>query len=180
MSRRVPVFDLDGTLVDSDAALLAPFTALGVPSSELGLPLDEACALAGVTVADYLAHYDSSLVEPFPGVADLLASLERWAVCSNKHPDSGRAELARLGWTPEVAVFAEPGAGPKALSPVLGALDLDPAQVVFVGDTVHDAACAAAIGCDFLLAGWNARARDVPATTMLSHPLEVLDHLLGS
>ena len=35
--------------------------------------------------------------QPFPGVVELVARLDRWAVCSNKHAESGRAELARLG-----------------------------------------------------------------------------------
>ena len=42
---RVAVFDFDGTLVDSDAALIAPFEALGVPSPPLGLPLVEVAEL---------------------------------------------------------------------------------------------------------------------------------------
>ena len=55
--RRIAVFDLDGTLVDSDVALLAPFTALGVDAAAipLGLPLRAACELAGVSVEAYMA-----------------------------------------------------------------------------------------------------------------------------
>jgi beta-phosphoglucomutase-like phosphatase (HAD superfamily) len=41
---RVPLFDFDGTLVDSDAALTAPWHALGVDPAvvPLGMPLGEA------------------------------------------------------------------------------------------------------------------------------------------
>src|SRR5690606_42164256 len=55
--RRVALFDFDGTLVDSDQALAAPFRALGIPDEAqppLGLPLVEACERAGVTIEAYL------------------------------------------------------------------------------------------------------------------------------
>ena len=66
-----------------------------------------------------MAAYDTEVVQPYPGAAELVARLDRWAVCSNKHQDSGRAELARLGWQPEVALFTDAFDGPKALAPVL-------------------------------------------------------------
>jgi phosphoglycolate phosphatase-like HAD superfamily hydrolase len=179
---KIALFDLDGTLVDSDVALIAPFEALGVTADRmppLGLPLGEACALAGVRVDDYLARYDPSVVQPFPGVDALLRGLPRWAVCSNKARDSGHRELERLGWKPELALFSEDFDGkPKHLPPVLDALGLEASGVVFVGDTAHDRACAAAVGATFALAGWNRRAVREPADIVLRHPAEVLD-LLG-
>ena len=176
-----PVFDLDGTLVDSDAALLAPFTAMAVASERmppLGLPVGEACALAGVAVEDYLARYDVAAVQPFPGVDELLRSLPRWAVCSNKARASGRSELQRLGWSPVLALFSEDFDGQqKSLTPALEALGLAPAEVVFVGDTSHDRACAAAVGATFALAGWNARVVPEPGDLVLEDPRQVLDLL---
>jgi phosphoglycolate phosphatase-like HAD superfamily hydrolase len=172
------LFDLDGTLVDSDVALLAPFTALGVPPERvppLGLPLADACARAGVAVEDYLDLYDATVVEPFPGVEELVAGLDRWAVCSNKARASGRLELARLGWEPTLALFSEDFDGlPKTLTPALAALELTPDTVVFVGDTQHDRACAAAVGARFALAGWNPRATAAPGDLVLDHPTDVL------
>ncbi len=175
------LFDLDGTLVDSDAALLAPFTALSVAPDRippLGLPLIEACELAGILVEDYLDRYDVSVVEPFPGVEELLAQLPRWAVCSNKQRASGRRELQRLGWAPELALFSDDfGGAPKRLEPVLDALGLQPHEVLFVGDTAHDRTCAAAAGVPFALAGWNPRVDPEPGDVVLRHPSEVLDLL---
>jgi phosphoglycolate phosphatase-like HAD superfamily hydrolase len=175
---RVPVFDFDGTLVDSDAALTAPFTALGVDPATipLGLPLGEACDRAGITVDDYVAHYDSEIVRPFPGVEELLAGLARWGLCSNKTTPSGRAELARLGWSPAASLFSEDfGGRPKQLAPVLAALGLEASHAVFVGDTDHDRHCARAAGVTFALAGWNARATPEPGDIVLAEPAHVLD-----
>lgn len=179
---RIAIFDLDGTLVDSDAALLAPFEALGVDAATipLGLPLGAACELAGVRVSDYLAAYDGTVVEPFPGVDQMLRQLGRWAVCSNKARVSGRAELARLGWSPAIAMFSEDFDGrPKQLIPVLDALSLRPDEVLFVGDTAHDRSSAEVAGVQFALAGWNPRVRAEPGDLVLRKPASVLDLLTG-
>jgi HAD superfamily hydrolase (TIGR01549 family) len=174
-----PIFDLDGTLVDSDEALRSAFVALGVPAESVtfGHVLADECARLGISVDDYLDVYDADLVQPFPGVVDLVGRLDRWAVCSNKHPDSGRAELDRLGWKPEVALFSDAFAGAKELAPVLAALGVDAADAFFVGDTDHDRAAAAAVGCRFVLAAWNPRTTAQPSDLVAHHPLDVLELL---
>jgi phosphoglycolate phosphatase-like HAD superfamily hydrolase len=175
----VPLFDFDGTLVDSDAALTAPWHALGVDPDlvPLGLPLVEACLRAGVTVEAYLAHYDESAARPFAGVVELLDGLGRWGLASNKLRASGRRELERLGWVPELALFSDDfGGQEKQLAPLLEALGLEPTEVIYVGDTAHDRACASAAGARFALAGWNPRARAgaQPDDVVLHEPSDLL------
>lgn len=179
MGSRYAIFDLDGTLVDSDAALVAPFVALGVDPDQItfGHVLADECARLGIDVEAYLSHYDAAAAQPFAGVDRLLATLDRWAVCSNKHGWAGRAELERFGWEPEVALFSDAFDGPKQLAPVLERLGRTGAEAVYVGDTDHDRACALAVGARFLLAGWNPRAEPRPGDVVLDDPAEVLDHL---
>jgi HAD superfamily hydrolase (TIGR01549 family) len=176
VSRLLPVFDLDGTLLDSDEALVAAFVALGIPreSISFGHVIGDECARLGIDVLDYVDRYDTTIVQPFAGAADLIAQLDRWAVCSNKHPVSGHAELARLGWAPEVALFTDAFDGPKRLEPVLERLGVDAADVVFIGDTAHDRACAASVGAAFALAGWNPRAVAAAGDVVLRAPADVL------
>lgn len=159
------IFDLDGTLVDSDAALVAAFVSLGIPAETVtfGHPIEAECRRLGLTVADYVAAYDPSAAAPFAGVEDLLAALERWVICSNKAASSGREELRRLGWHPEISWFAEDfGGAAKSLGPVIRSLEL-PADRIgrlwFVGDSLHDLRCAEEVGCRFAWAGWNPRTR---------------------
>jgi phosphoglycolate phosphatase-like HAD superfamily hydrolase len=155
---------------------VAPFVALGVRAEDVtfGALLADECARLGVTVEDYLARYDEAAARPFEGVEDMVGRLNRWAVCSNKHAHSGTAELARLGWKPEVALFAGDFDGPKQLAPVLEALGTKADNVVFVGDTDHDRKCAEAIGCRFALATWNPRARARASDIVLRTPGDVL------
>jgi phosphoglycolate phosphatase-like HAD superfamily hydrolase len=177
--RLVPLFDFDGTLLDSDAALIEPWRALGVDpdSVPLGLPFAEACALAGVAVDAYLDLYDPSTAVPFEGVPELLAALDRWGLASNKERASGLRELERLGWSPDAAFFSDDFSGKeKELPPLLAAMGLAPEGAVFVGDTRHDRDCAAAAGLRFALAGWNPRARAAaePDDLVLDRPADLL------
>jgi HAD superfamily hydrolase (TIGR01549 family) len=175
----VCVFDVDGTLLDSDAALAAPFLALGVPLEEVtfGHVLVDECRRLGIDVADYLAAYRVGDAEPYPGIPEVVAELERWGVCSNKDGPAGRAELDFWGWRPTVALFADDFGGPKRLDPVLEALGVGGEDVLFVGDTAHDRQCAVASGAGFALAGWNTRAGSVDGDIVLHRPAEILDLL---
>ena len=182
MRRLVPIFDLDGTLLDSDEALVAPFVALGIARERIsfGEPVAEACQRLGVSVDDYVGGYDPAMATPFPGVADLVAGLDRWAVCSNKDAGAGVADLARWQWAPEVALFTDAFAGgPKRLEPVLAALELAAGDVVYVGDSDHDRRTAEEAGCRFLIAGWNPRAAGLAGGVELREPADVLAWLDG-
>jgi len=179
----IVVFDLDGTLIDSDEALVLPFLSLGMAREDItfGHPIEEFCAAVGIDLDEYVRLYDTDVVVPFDGATELVAGLERWAVCSNKHPVSGRAELLRLGWTPEVAMFSDAfGGAAKQLGPVLAAVDVPPDRALFVGDTAHDARCAEIAGCDFVWAGWNLRtAAASPDGRVLTDPRQILDLLVA-
>lgn len=176
------VFDFDGTLVDSDEALRAAFRANGVDPEgiEMGLPVAAACSEAGISVEAYVRAYDTEVVVPYPGIADLLGALPRWAVLSNKHPDSALAELRRLGWEPDALMCADAfGWDHKSLLPMLDALGLSGAEVVMVGDSAGDLRCAEEAGARFVWAGWNQRVRDLaPAGEVAGTPSALLA-LLG-
>jgi HAD superfamily hydrolase (TIGR01549 family) len=174
------LFDLDGTLIDSDMALMRPFLELGLAEHELpplGLPLVEACDRVGISLHDYLDRYDSTAAAPFPGITELLGSLDRWGLASNKQRSSGRREVERLAWSPAAALFSDDfGGQEKELAPLLDVMGLAPPEALYVGDTAHDRSAAARAGVQFALAGWNPRARAgaQPGDLVLSHPADVL------
>lgn len=176
---QVLVFDFDGTLVDSDDALVRPLLELGVPweSITYGHAVAEECTRLGISMDRFVDLYDTEVVHPFPGVDEVVAQLGRWALCSNKHPRSGIAELTRLGWVPEVAMFADSfGWAHKGLGPVIEALGVGAAEVVMVGDSDGDLRCAEEVGCRYAWAGWNPRVRAaLPDGDVLERPGQLLD-----
>jgi len=133
----------------------------------------------GLSVDDYLDHYDEHLAQPFPGWRAGVGA-RPWAVCSNKHPRSG-GRAGRLGWSPDVALFADSfeaqatGAGVDALGVSAGRSRS--------WATRHDRACAAQVGCPFVLAGWNprtGRTGDLGGAPVSGrHPLGPLDERPG-
>jgi phosphoglycolate phosphatase-like HAD superfamily hydrolase len=184
MALTTVIFDWDGTLLDTDEALIAPFVALGVAREDVpwGNPLGAACAALGISTEEYLARYDPALTRPWPGVPELLAEVVerglRWAICSNKHPDGGVAELALQPWEPEGVWWSDAfDFGPKRLGPVLEGLGVTADEVLFVGDTEHDVAAAEEVGCRFVLAGWNPRSASVTGVDVAERPADVLARL---
>lgn len=173
---KVPVFDLDGTLLDSDAALTEAFVRCGVAPEDVtfGHVVADECARLGIAVDDFVGAYDGASATPYAGVDELVSSLESWAVVSNKDGPTGRRELAGLGWRPDVALFNDDFGGPKDLARVLDCLRLGPGDVVYIGDTDHDRLCAERAGVAFALAGWNERVTLRTGDVVLRRPSDVL------
>ena len=175
------ICDLDGTLLDSDAALAGAFIALGVPAEDItfGHVVAAECERLGISLDDYLDAYDESAAQPFAGVEDVIRQLTKsaWSICSNKNPRSGHAELARLQWDPLLVAFADSFQGPKSPEPILEKLSLPRSEVLFLGDTEHDRHCAQNAGLQFALAAWNPRASAQPGDLVLTTPQELLSAL---
>ena len=187
-SERAPevvVFDFDGTLVDSDEALLEPFDRLGIERSTviMGSAVAEECERLGIDMGDYVGAYDLDVVRPFDGVEEMLSAIPRWAIVSNKHPDPALHEIERLGWKPEVVLCADAfDWAHKSLVPLLDQLAVAADEIALVGDSDGDLRCAEEVGCRFVWAGWNDRVRRAgPTGTVAAAPGEVLSLLgLGS
>lgn len=127
------LFDLDGTLIDSQRCILECLTrafpehGLPTPPAErivslIGVPLEASLielepkcaddALRGALIETYRAHYRAlspSLVALFPGIADLLRTAhargQRIAIVTSKKSDPARMNLEQLGIAPLVHVL---------------------------------------------------------------------------
>ena len=65
----------------------------------------------------------------------------------------------------------------KAAGDTTGTL-ADPAECIYIGDTLHDFQCADAAGCDFALADWQGRGlQGIPARYHLTAVPQILDLL---
>lgn len=184
MSVAAALFDWDGTLLDSRAALLAAWresTAAVIGRSYPATPAEEdvVFTLPGRQIwptltddVDELAGrfqeaYDRSgeRVRAFPGVLEMLEELRAagvaTAVVTSKArrryaPDAVRAGLAGAI---DIAICAEDAAAPKPdPDPVLRALErlgVSGSQALMAGDTPVDVAAAVAAGTTAVGVGWG-------------------------
>ncbi|WP_024440555.1 MULTISPECIES: HAD-IA family hydrolase [unclassified Mycobacterium] len=179
------IFDLDGTLTDSAAGIVASFRHalehIGAPIPEgdlaarlVGPPMHHTLAAMGLgehteaAVAAYRADYTSrgwQMNTMFDGIAALLRDLRaagvRLAVATSKVEPTARKILAHFGLDGyfEVVAGASVDGSRAAKSDVvahaLAQLAPLPARVLMVGDRRHDVDGAAAHGIDTVLVGWG-------------------------
>ena len=179
------IFDLDGTLTDSAAGIVASFRhALGeigapVPDGDLatrivGPPMHHTLQAMGlgehadVAIAAYRADYTSrgwAMNSLFDGIPDLLGDLRatgvRLAVATSKAEPTARRILAHFGLDGFFEVIAGASVdGTRAtkadvVAHALAQLAPLPERVLMVGDRLHDVEGAAAHGIDTVVVGWG-------------------------
>lgn len=185
------LFDLDGTLLDSLQLIidsyrhtllahgLAPRTDADILAG-LGTPLEVSLGRFAETpgdvealVATYIAHnleVHDALVQPYPGVCDLVHALADagtpLAIVTSKRRRGTEMGLLALGLESrfEVLVCADdverPKPHPEPVLRALRALSVEPARAVFVGDAVHDLHSGRAAGVHTVAVTWGAGRED--------------------
>ena len=195
----VVLFDFDGTLVDSVALIVASFRhALGdeVDDAELkswiGRPLrllmeQRRPGAADESMAEYRDFYrrhHDALIEPIPGVPELLSDLVAAGVTTGV-VSSKRADFIELGLTAvdlvgTVAVLAsqddterhKPHPDPLLLA--ADRLGVEPSECVYVGDAVVDLQAGQAAGMGTIGVTWGAGLR---SELIRTGPTAVVDTL---
>ena len=165
---RAVLFDVDGTLLDTRDAWIVAFDAglaavgshalPGVDGARwIGTPIEtiyaDRCGLSGDVLTRAVAEFQRSEAEslrrgvtPFPGVAEMLASLTRWrlATITNKRRDTTLEALRLAGFEDRFALVLGGDSVTRkkpAPEPILQAartLDVPVAVCAVVGDTEND------------------------------------------
>lgn len=180
-------FDIDGTLVDSRATILAALRdavaaegmqrsiedlafAFGLPGSVTLARLGIAEARHGEVMKRWMTAKQSHLatMRLFDGVVPAFEALRQSGMRLGAVTSKTRAEcavdLGLLGLTEtfEVAVCLDDVRNgkpdPESLHKALALVGAAPEQAVFVGDTDHDRLCARDAGVRFIRADWNPEA----------------------
>ena len=179
------IFDLDGTLTDSAAGVVASFrhalAAVGaeVPDGDLavllvGPPMHHTLSGLGLgarveeAIAAYRADYTArgwSINAPYDGIEALLSDLRtagvRLAVATSKAEPVARRILDHFDLARHFDVIA--GASPDGaraakadvLAHALAQLGPVPERVLMVGDRAHDVEGAARHGIETVVVGWG-------------------------
>jgi phosphoglycolate phosphatase len=212
------LFDLDGTLIDSAPDLAAAANRLRADHGLPPLPLADLRPMVGsgargmvgvafgVTPAEprfaglrdaFLAHYEQGLLQstqPFEGVSQLLAELERagipWGIVTNKATRFTAPIVAGLGLAQRAAVVVcgdttpHSKPHPEPLFAAARAMGLPPEVVAYVGDDLRDAQAARAAGMAMVVATWGYLGLGEPVETwggdaLAQAPADVLAWLQG-
>ncbi len=198
MSPQLVIFDLDGTLTDSAAGIVASFRhALGeigapVPDGDLaglvvGPPMHHTLTSMGLgdrareAFAAYRADYTTrgwAMNSLFDGIPELLTDLRasgvRLAVATSKNEPTARRIIEHFGIDGHFEVIA--GASPDGtrsskadvVARALAQLGPLPQRVLMVGDRSHDVEGAAAHGIDTVVVEWGYGASDFDGPDAMS------------
>lgn len=216
---RLVVFDCDGTLVDSQhgivAAAEAAWRAHGLPAPDpaavrqvVGLNLDEAIAMlqpeAGVELVTRLVDsYKQAFFELrsrpdhheplFPGIAELLAALDRpevlLGIATGKNMRGLRATLARHDLAGRFATLQTPDTcrgkpHPEMVERALAETGATTMTTYVIGDTTYDMQMAYNARVAGIGVAWGYHAPEAllaaGARQVIAHPLDLTDILMES
>jgi 2-phosphoglycolate phosphatase len=210
---RAVLFDLDGTLADTAPDLVGALNRLRREQGLAPLPLEAARRHAsagargllhvgfGLTPEDahferlrdaFLDYYDARVCEEtrlFPGMAELLAAIERrgiaWGVVTNKSTRFTPRILAALGLAQRAScVVCSDTVGhikphPASLLEAAYRLALDPGRCVYVGDDLRDVQAAHAAGMrsvavEYGYLGTGSAPHEWHADAMIARPTDLI------
>lgn len=200
------VFDVDGTLIDTELASLYSLrdtmqmtTGKKYSAEELtfslGLPAAVTLIKLGIdNVAEVLALWEdilgsySNIVEAFPGIWELLDTLKarghRIGIVTSRTKKEFRCDVEPLGIAKpfETIICADDTQRhkpePDSLLKYAELAGTDISNVVYIGDSPYDMGCANSAGAKFILAGWGTK-QPMPVKEQFraETPAEVLEFI---
>ncbi|MCM1175777.1 MAG: HAD family hydrolase [Blautia sp.] len=196
------VFDVDGTLVDTEYAVLHSLQDTIRTLTGEAPPLEDLTFSMGITGEDtlkqlafqdipaaleiwfrYLYEYDST-VTLFDGIEETLAALSqkgcKLGVVTSRIRDDFEREFQRFPIRRyfDIIVCADnteehkPAAAP--LLKYMESAETGRGQILYVGDSRYDRECARNAGVDFALAGWGSHLTDIDPEYRPARPMELV------
>jgi phosphoglycolate phosphatase len=215
MSSRAVLFDFDGTLADTAPDLAAAVNRMRVEQGREPLPLSDlrpfssagarglVHAAFGIKPDDaeypalretFLEYYAERICEHtklFPGIAELIAELQRrriaWGIVTNKATRFTERLVAELKLDPDCVACGDttPHLKPHP-APLLHAahqIQVSPKDCFYLGDDLRDMKAAHAAGMRAIAVEWGYHHPDSggpvswDAAAIIRHPLELIEHL---
>ena len=196
------VFDIDGTLLDTEQAILHSLRDVIRQTQGREVPPQDLRFALGITGEDALRQlsfgdpaaaqrsWDHCMaayrqtIRLFEGIPPLLAELARRGctagIVTSKTREEWEQDFVPFGiaahFSTVVCADDTRRHKPEA-EPLLRYLELagiTAGEALYIGDSIYDSRCAANAGVDFALAGWGAHRTDIPAAYRLARPQDLL------
>ena len=199
------VFDIDGTLTDTDYAVLTSLQnllerrqgkeyALEELTFVKGIPGVVAFAQLGIEEKDYddvMREWENGMramndtITVYEGAQEMLEALKSAGVglgiATSKTRDQYNKDFCRF----EIAKYFDfsitceetddPKPGAGPLIAYMRSTGAKPEEMLYIGDSVYDAMCAKAAGADFALATWGTSDMEIAAKYKPDSLMELLD-----
>lgn len=202
MKYRHIVFDIDGTLIDTEYAILRSLQETVRVLSGREIPYSELTFALGITGADALKKLDiknisyaaelwnknmrkyADTVKVFDGITELLKNLLRldceMGIVTSKTREEFKQDFSHFNISHyfKTIVCADDTQRHKPnAAPLLKYLEISKAdcrQTLYIGDSKYDSMCAENAGIDFALAVWGSRQTSIKADYFLKNPMDLL------
>lgn len=192
------VFDIDGTLLDTEYAVLHSFQHTLEVMAGLRMELEELTFCLGITgedalvrlqienIPETLAFWEKELrnynemVSAFDGIMELLQQLKEkdyeLGIVTSKKRSEFEKEFKKVGirdYFKTVICADDTKEHKPAAGPLLKYMELsgsDRGRLLYIGDSEYDSKCAENAKVDFALAGWGSHSKSIPTKYYLDIP----------
>lgn len=200
------VFDVDGTLIDTEQALLHSLRdtmqeitgkqyplseltfAMGIPSVECMQALQVRDIPGAIALWDKKSAEYSTMVQVFSGIRQVLEALTdkgcHLGIVTSRSRQEFQDVVPALGidrYFPVIICADDTQSHKPEPEPLLKYAELTGAELgdmVYIGDSPYDKACADSAGVAFYLAAWGAgKPVNVESRFRLENPMELLEQL---
>ncbi len=196
------VFDIDGTLIDTEYAVLHSLQETLKTLCGEDIPIEELNYALGITGADALKKFHiedipsaldlwnknmrkyNDTIKVFNGIPELLASLSESGYGIGIVTSKTREEYEKDFVPFEVYQYfstvicandtSEHKPMPAPLFKYMKLAEEDHNKILYVGDSIYDGMCARSAGVDFALAVWGSHTQSIQADYYLKKPLDLM------
>ena len=201
------IFDVDGTLLDTEFAVLHSLQDTVMQYSHISIPIDKLCFALGIPgkvalerlgIEDTIGanEYWNEMMQKyhksiglFDGINDTLSALRdkgyRLGIITSKTKSEFEMDFVPHGISHyfDSIICVDDSPKPKPYpDPILTYLNRNQilaSEAIYIGDTEYDSLCAHSAGVDFGLAGWgNPACKDIVSDYVFGTPAELQDILL--